>query len=589
MKAEFYLDPQANILFMKGSNGYYEPFAVDYNKEDGTCRVIADDPILMEVYEFVNYFQRRRDNKGKWRSSPIFPYQWSFIFRHVLALLARDGSDKLESYARQTGKSYSIKLLLAWEMVFLPRYIEVKLERYTCILCSYKKESVEKLFGECKTAIYKAVEYHNKKYKDKLVTKNGEFSNPKLIDSSTIVEINKMFTDGDEVPYSKCTSITLGASNDGLSSFHTIVDEAGLCDFDLFQISVAPFSASVNGMCTFIGLPNQDSSNLLQRMYQNKTVVKTIYDANLAYEMRKMVDKQFAEDYKKHLDSVIASNGRNSSFVQWNYFINFMDMNGKFVTREVLENSNVLVNDMHAPINDPNDRTRYLVAGLDISPKKDFRVLTCMETRIVNGDIYNSVFDMKTYNKDKTRMEHEEVAERVASDLKMYKIDMLCIDSTAHQAYFVQTLRKKIKEANINTLIIPFYYNQSTKPRLFGFLETTLFGGRLKLLKEKESWESEKVVEEMCYMIKEKGKKDNDNIKYYAPEGGDFSDDHTNSLALANICFTEAFEKFRKKEIADDGAKRWKIKLNKFRDLSTYSEEKEIITYREKTLYDVPI
>ena len=112
-------------------------------------------------------------------------------------------------------KSYSIKLLIALEMVFLPRYIDVKLERYSCILCSYKKESVEKLFGECKTTIHKAVEYYNKRYKDKLVTKNGEYSNVKLIENSTILEINKMFTDGDEVPYSKCTAITLGASNDG--------------------------------------------------------------------------------------------------------------------------------------------------------------------------------------------------------------------------------------------------------------------------------------------------------------------------------------------------------------------------------------
>lgn len=118
-------------------------------------------------------------------------------------------------WTKIAGKSYSIKLLLAWELVFLPRYINVKLERYSSILCSYKKESVEKLFGECKTAIYKAVEYHNKKYKDKLVTKNGEFSNPKLIDSSQIIEINKLFGDGEEVPYSKCTAITLGASNDG--------------------------------------------------------------------------------------------------------------------------------------------------------------------------------------------------------------------------------------------------------------------------------------------------------------------------------------------------------------------------------------
>lgn len=210
-----YLDKKSNILFVENNKGYYEPFAVDYNAETGECRVISEDPILLELYEFINYFQRVRDNKGRWRSNPIFPYQWSFILRHAISLLNRTGDSMLESYARQSGKSYSIKLLMAWVLVFLPRYIDVKLERFTSILCSYKKESVEKLFGECKTAIYKAVEFYNKRYKDKLVTKNGEYSNAKLIDSSTIIEINKLFTDGTEIPYSKCTAITLGASNDG--------------------------------------------------------------------------------------------------------------------------------------------------------------------------------------------------------------------------------------------------------------------------------------------------------------------------------------------------------------------------------------
>lgn len=563
---EFYLDKKSKMLFIETGNGYYEPFGLNYDEETQSCVVISKDPILMEVYEYVSYFQRKRNNKGKYVSSPVFPYQWSFIYRHVMSLLNRDGDSKLESYARQSGKSFSIKLLMGWEMVFLPKYIDVKLERYSMILCSYKKESVEKLFGECKTAIYKAVEFHNKKYKEKLVTKNGEFTNSKLIDSSTIVELNKMFSDGDEVPYSKCTAITLGTSNDGLSSYHTIVDEAGLCDFDLFQISVAPFTASVNGNTTYIGLPNQDSSNLLQRMYDNKNVENTLYDAIDVYNMRKMVDKQFAEDYKKHLDGVISQNGRNSAFVQWNYFLNFNSTNGKFITKKIMEDSNMLVNSIYKPINDLRNENKFICGGLDISPKKDFRVLTGIETTIDGENIYNSVFDIKTYNKDKTRAEHEDVATQVALDCKMYKIDMLCVDSTSHQAYFIQTLRKQFKKYNVNTLIIPFYYNQNTKQRLFGYLETMLFEGKLKLLKEHESWESEKMVEEACYLIKEKGGKNSDTIKYYAPEGGDFSDDHMNSLALANICFKEAYEKTIKKEIADDGASRWRIYLNKYDD-----------------------
>lgn len=341
---------------------------------------------------------------------------------------------------------------------------------------------------------------------------------------------------------------------------------------------------------TFIGLPNQDSSNLLQRMYSNKTVIKTLYDANDIYTMRKMVDKEAAEDYKKHLDSTIASNGKNSAYVQWNYFLNFQDTNGKFITKDILDKSNILINDVIInPINDIDNKHRYLVAGLDISPKKDYRVLTCIETNIdLAGDISNNVFFMRTYNKDKTRAEHEIVAEEVAMDCKLNKIDMICVDSTSHQAYFVQTLRKKFKDLGINTLIIPFYYNQSTKSRLFGFLETTLFSGKLKLLKEHSCWEADKLIEEMCYMIKEKGKKDSESIKYYAPQGGDFSDDHMNSLALANICYMEAFNKNRKQEIADDGASRWRIKLNKFKLLNDKIGDMEKIKSKIHSIWAMP-
>lgn len=102
--SDFYLDKKSNIVFVKTSNGYYEPFGVDYNEETRQCIVIAKDPVLMEVYEFVSYFQRKRNNKGKYVSNPIFPYQWSFIYRHVLSLLRRDGGSMLESYARQSGE-----------------------------------------------------------------------------------------------------------------------------------------------------------------------------------------------------------------------------------------------------------------------------------------------------------------------------------------------------------------------------------------------------------------------------------------------------------------------------------------------------
>ena len=86
---DFYLDQKSNMVFVKVDSGYYEPFGVDYDSETGECRVIAQDPILMEVYEYVSFFQRKRNNKGKYVSDPLYPYQWSFIFRHVISLLKK--------------------------------------------------------------------------------------------------------------------------------------------------------------------------------------------------------------------------------------------------------------------------------------------------------------------------------------------------------------------------------------------------------------------------------------------------------------------------------------------------------------------
>lgn len=581
---------ETGVLFKKDPKGFPHPIGVGCKfLENGEVegKPINSDPMFIEAIEFINFVRRKRDKKtGKYRTIPLFPYQTACFLMLINDLVYKKSAKNLMAWARQSGKSELIKLLVGWAMVFALKYIDTDIERFNVILGGYENTKVQKLFKECKEYIYKAVEFYNERHRDKLLTKKDSSN---ILDNDGKFEINKRFTDGEIIPYSQGFAITCSKNQDSLTSHISIIDEAGLINNELFDVSIAPFSTTTAGSQCFFGVPGFDSSSLIHMKYKSNEVRKVIFRYRDVYVYRLMANKTLAENYKSEYESFVRMNGKNSSATKWNYEMDFMDMSGKFCTKKVLEESNILVNNIRIPYNNLENKKKFLVAGLDISPKKDFRVLTCMETDIIDGEVFNSVFDIKTYNKDKTRMEHEDVALKVALDLKMYKIDMICIDSTSHQAYFVQTLRKKIKEVGINTLIIPFYYNQSTKPKLFGYLETIMFGGRLKLLMEGESWESEKLIEEMCYMIKEKGKKDSDTVKYYAPEGGDFSDDHVNSLALANICFTEAFEKFRKKEIADDGAKRWKIKLNKFKLLDSDSPIEQAKKYLSSTLYDVPI
>lgn len=578
------------VVFMKDAKGTPYPIGVDCSiDDDGTIidmKWIQDYPVFMEAIEFVNFVRRQRDKKtGKYRTVPLFPYQMACFLMLIHDLVYKKSAKNLMAWARQSGKSELIKLFIGWCMVFALKYIDTEIERFNVILGGYENTKVQKLFKECKNYIYKAVDFYNERHRDKLLTKKDM---PTILDNDGKMEINKRFSDGEVIPYSQGFAITCSKNQDSLTSHITIIDEAGLVNNELFDVSIAPFSTSTAGSQCFFGVPGFDNSSLIHMKYKSKEVRKVIFRYEDVYIYRSMVNKNLAENYKSEYESFVRMNGKNSSATKWNYDMDFMDMNGKFCTRKVLEDSNIPINDIYMPVNNMGNK-KYIVAGLDISPKKDFRVFTGIETTInEDGEISNNVFDIKTYNKDKNRVEHELVAEQVARDCKMYKIDMICVDSTSHQAYFVQTLRKKIKEIGINTLIIPYYYNQSTKQKLFGYLESTMFGGRLKLLKEDASWESHKLIDEMCYMIKEKGQKDSDTIKYYAPTGGDFSDDHVNSLALANICFTEAFEKFRKKEIADDGASRWRIKLNKFKEIGT-EIDKPSFNLKVNTIWDIPL
>lgn len=559
------VDPKSNILFVDRGDGSYEPLAVDYDIEKKTGRLIKDDPMLMEIMEFCYYFQRKKNNKGKYISLPIFPYQWSFIFTNCMAIANADGESNLYAMSRQAGKSFSIKLTKAIACTILPEYMEIKHDRFFTILGSYKKESVVKLFKECKTAIYKAVEFYNKRHTSKLIMKNGDYKNNKLVDSDERIEINKRFADDEEVGYSACIALTIGASQDGLSSHFTTIDESGLCDYETYEVSIAPFSASTNGATLFVGVPNQNSASLISRKYSDDVTRNHIYDVRDIYDLRKLSDPEWADMYWKHYKNEEKKHGKNASFIQWNYWMSMDCGDGRFCTRDILEKNNIMTELMRYPQYFPHSRTHYTVAGFDISAKHDYKSMIIGESVKNDDDYVNKVSDMITFNKKGIRNSFEQVAKMCIENCIKYKIDILCFDATNQGGHAMsQLLHKYKKEYNCNTMIVMFSYNQSTKVRLFSYLESNMYGGNLKILQENQSWESKKLVEEMLYMIKEQPKKGATGAKYYAPEGGgDFTDDHVNALALFNIALKECYERKGKK--FDDGSNLWRCNPTKFR------------------------
>ncbi len=152
-------------------------------------------------------------------------------------------------------------------MVFALKYIETDIERFNVILGGYENTKVQKLFKECKVYIYKAVEFYNERHRDKLLTKK-DMSN--ILDNDGKFEIDKKFLDGDIIPYSQGFAITCSKNQDSMTSHITIIDEAGLIENSMYDVSIAPFSTSTAGSQCFFGVPGFDSSSLIYMKYKTE-------------------------------------------------------------------------------------------------------------------------------------------------------------------------------------------------------------------------------------------------------------------------------------------------------------------------------
>ncbi|MGL5646989.1 MAG: hypothetical protein ACRDDY_03980 [Clostridium sp.] len=360
-----------------------------------------------------------------------------------------------------------------------------------------------------------------------------------------------------------------------MSAYLLVLDEAGLIDAQLFRTSMANFTSSTGGITCFAGVPCADASSVFYWAKASRGVKTMLYQFPDVYKHRKLISEPLAQNYKNDYEKKVktASGGIKNTEIQWNYYLNTDDIGGKFMSRERMDDNNLLQNSIRKPI---GGEFRYKVAGIDVSASGDYKVMTIGETTLEESfndktrektSTYRSdVCEIITFNKDGMKQTGEEFAEKCVLKCKEYELDMVAIDSSsAGGQMFTQLFNKYMAIHGLNIMVLPYAYNQN-KSFLFGYLESCLYNGRTKLLKEFESWESEQLVEEMLYMLK----KHNDGkttVQYFAPKGDGFTDDHVNSLALFNICVKEIIDRSkdkRKRRASDGSGKMWILRPQKF-------------------------
>lgn len=574
---DFYFDPQSKILFGKDPNGVFVPLYMDVDEKTGSAKIISRLQIYKDLFEFATYARRYSDKRtGKKRSMPLFPYQWSCIILIIEALMEPKSQQYLLALCRQAGKSTLFEIVIPFALTFLSKYVETESLRFTVVLGSYKKDAVMEIFKKVKPFIYTAIEFYNKKNKDKLLCARFD-SGLTLKDNDDLIEIDKQFQNGEIIPYSQIRNITCGAVNDGYSSNLSCIDEAGLVKADIFKTSMANFTSSTAGITVYSGVPCEHTDSLFYDKKRDRAVTTLLYDYPLVLEMKYLISKSLGDKYKADYISKVSGNsgGEKSSFIRWNYYLDTEDSNGKFMSRNILANNKILTNDIRVPYT--GDTDRYVVAGIDVSASGDYKPMAIGETvirKVYNPETnstsikyFSDVCDMVTFNKLGQMQSGKEFARMCAEKCLEFKIDCVAIDSSsAGGKIFTQLFRDELKKLKCHVMILPFSYNQN-KQFLFGYLENCLYNGNISLLKEECSWESRQLVEEMCYMLKTHVK-GTTYIKYEAPKGSGYTDDHVNALALFNVCIKEIRERSmdKRKCIVDDGTGNpWRLYLSKFK------------------------
>lgn len=592
-----WIDEQTNIVFTPDANGVFYPRYMNFDIKTGNAKIISKIPIYKELFEFVSYDRRQINKKtGEKYSLPLFPYQWSTLIEAVEALLNPSSQQFLWAISRQAGKSANLEVLIPFALTILPKYVDVDTNRFTVILGSYKDDAVKELYKKIKPHIYTAIEFYNKRNKDQLLCYYND-KKLKLIDNSDLLEIDKLFPNGEQIPYSQIRNITCGSSADGYSANLLVTDESGLISADLFQTSMSNFTSATSGVSIFAGVPNSVSSSLFYAKRRSKTVKTLLYDYPLVRDCKYMVSKKQGDNYVNDYKSKVGehSGGERSSFIRWNYYLDIEDASGKFMSKSVLEQNNVLRNEIRPPKSHGNT---YAVAGIDVSAVGDYKVMVLGESTIYEDFDYetkrtikkykNEVCDVIAFNKDGKKQSGEEFARLCAEQCMKNKLDCVAIDaSSAGGKIFTQLFRKYLKLFGIKLMVLPFSYNQN-KQYLFNTLEISIYDGNISLLKENESWESEKLVEEMCYMLK-KRVPNTTYVKYEAPQGKGFTDDCVNALALFNICLKEICERStdkRKCKAEDGSGDFWRIRLIKYSDNKIMQPTNK--SYTINTIWDIP-
>ncbi len=329
---------------------------------------------------------------------------------------------------------------------------------------------------------------------------------------------------------------------------------------------------------------------MLYSYYKDKAIpdnLKIIYTWEDVYELKALVNNEEGEKYKRSVEKEITNYGKNSDYVLTQYYCSFKIRGTRFITMEDLERNNILsggnINKDLKSIQVKKELERnfvYRIGAYDPALTLDYAAITTgISTKMGNINQFKTIMkDCIILNKDNPNMSSSELLDRVADICEYNNLDMLIIDSTAAQIDRAYMLVCKLREREIDTLVVPFNYAGNNKQMMMKYFEDSMSNQNLKLPNERcreHSEDYDELLKELLYF--QRLPKSNGNVEYKAPEGASFHDDCVMSIAMLNYCCKYVYDcQTRKKEAMLGSGIKYKLRLYKNKNnLDPNYEEQE--------------
>lgn len=463
----------------------------------------------------------------------FFPYQEQFARRVIRSVLMNDGQEITALFARQSGKTETISIVVGGMMILLPKLASMPIFAGDKRLAMFKDGVWTGIFAPSQRQAqitYSRIKSRIQGLNAQRVLNDADFR----LAFSTSNGQTVALTNGSFVT---ALSASPDSSIEGESFKIIIVEEAqDVSDFKIKK-SIHPMGAAYNATIIKIGTATTFKGDFYDACQRNKIM----YDnGEIAvknhFEYDYQVATKYNAKYARYVEQEKKRLGEDSDEFLMSYCLRWILQKGMFIDLEVFEKRNL--NSFLGRI--PYDKLTSCVAGIDVAAKSDSTVITITavdwDNPVINEEHVTEEGEFETFTVYNTRIvdwleiqneDYDSQYTEILNYLAQFNVKRVVIDAT-RESSLADRLRVCLPYE-----VVSFVYTQRSKSDLFKHLDREIKSGRATVPADESTRttrEFKRFIEQMSNL--QKGYSGS-NLLVAHPDVRGAHDDYANSWALA--------------------------------------------------------